>query len=219
MLTLITSSFLLGLTGTVHEKLIGKSMSKFKEWLPEDSCQLPPGTRAVIDIAVHTCSTSCGYSVPIYEYKGERTILRDWATNMQKPIRDQQAGKATMKKYNKQIPTGDLFTGKDQQGRPAETWLEAYWVWNNSWSIDGLPGLNMSSFMADKEDQERLLIKKQAHDSLESPRDNLGPFQSNVTTISTVTHSKPQTAKMVLAFTFGCALTASIFLAPRLAGF
>lgn len=207
----------------MHEKLIEEPESRFKEWLPIDSRQPPPGTRAVIDIAVHTCSTSCGYSVPIYEYKGERNILRDWATNMQKPISDQQAGKATMKKYNKQIPNGDLFTGKDHQGRPAETWLEAYWVWNNSWSIDGLPGLNMSSMMADKVDRERLLEKKQIHDRLEPPKDDVGPFHSNATTtttsISTITQTKPPITYMILAFSAGCALTASVFLAPRLVDF
>jgi predicted pyridoxine 5'-phosphate oxidase superfamily flavin-nucleotide-binding protein len=41
----------------------------------------PPnrGARAVIDVDVHRVSTSCGYSVPLYDYVGERSTLDDWA--------------------------------------------------------------------------------------------------------------------------------------------
>lgn len=38
-----------------------------------------PGARAIIDVRAERISTSCGYSVPLYEYVGERTILTDWA--------------------------------------------------------------------------------------------------------------------------------------------
>jgi hypothetical protein len=38
-----------------------------------------PGIRSVIRIACERVSTSCGYSVPLYEYRGERDTLVDWA--------------------------------------------------------------------------------------------------------------------------------------------
>jgi hypothetical protein len=37
------------------------------------------GMRAVIDIAVDRVAESCGYSVPLFDYVGERTQLEDWA--------------------------------------------------------------------------------------------------------------------------------------------
>lgn len=40
-----------------------------------------PGTRAVIRIAVTRVSDSCGYSVPFYEFLGQRDALDKWATN------------------------------------------------------------------------------------------------------------------------------------------
>ncbi|MEK7393221.1 MAG: pyridoxamine 5'-phosphate oxidase family protein [Fibrobacterota bacterium] len=38
-----------------------------------------PGARQVIEMRVELVQTSCGMSVPLYEYKGDRTLLDDWA--------------------------------------------------------------------------------------------------------------------------------------------
>jgi hypothetical protein len=38
-----------------------------------------PGVRSVILVAVERVADSCGYAVPLYEYKGERSQLLDWA--------------------------------------------------------------------------------------------------------------------------------------------
>lgn len=38
-----------------------------------------PGTRSIIRIAVDRISDSCGYSVPLYDYKGDRDGLIKWA--------------------------------------------------------------------------------------------------------------------------------------------
>jgi hypothetical protein len=37
------------------------------------------GLRAIIRIHCHRISDSCGYAVPLYEFKGERSQLLDWA--------------------------------------------------------------------------------------------------------------------------------------------
>ncbi|MEM1086019.1 MAG: pyridoxamine 5'-phosphate oxidase family protein [Verrucomicrobiota bacterium] len=39
-----------------------------------------PGARAIIVVDVDRISDSCGYSVPYYDYKGDRDILLKWAT-------------------------------------------------------------------------------------------------------------------------------------------
>jgi len=38
-----------------------------------------PGTRQIFDIKIESAQTSCGMSIPFYEYKGEREQLNDWA--------------------------------------------------------------------------------------------------------------------------------------------
>ena len=38
-----------------------------------------PATRQIIIAAIHKVQTSCGYSVPLYSYKGERDHMQNWA--------------------------------------------------------------------------------------------------------------------------------------------
>lgn len=38
-----------------------------------------PGTRQIFDITVESAQTSCGMSIPFFDYKGEREALNDWA--------------------------------------------------------------------------------------------------------------------------------------------
>ncbi len=38
------------------------------------------GTRQIFDVTIESVQTSCGMSIPFYEYKEERNQLLDWAT-------------------------------------------------------------------------------------------------------------------------------------------
>ncbi|WP_298762812.1 pyridoxamine 5'-phosphate oxidase family protein [uncultured Polaribacter sp.] len=49
-----------------------------------------PGTRQIFDITIGSAQTSCGMSIPFFDYKGERNELNDWAANQ---------GKDGIKKY------------------------------------------------------------------------------------------------------------------------
>jgi hypothetical protein len=40
----------------------------------------PPGARQIVLLDVELVQTSCGYSVPLYDYKDERLVLRNWAS-------------------------------------------------------------------------------------------------------------------------------------------
>jgi len=40
----------------------------------------PPGARQIVVLDVESVQTSCGYSVPLYDYKDERPTLRNWAS-------------------------------------------------------------------------------------------------------------------------------------------
>jgi hypothetical protein len=38
-----------------------------------------PGERQIISVEVESVQTSCGFGVPLFEYAGDRTLLREWA--------------------------------------------------------------------------------------------------------------------------------------------
>ncbi len=38
-----------------------------------------PGTRAIVHVAVTRVSTSCGFGVPLYDFRGPRDTLDRWA--------------------------------------------------------------------------------------------------------------------------------------------
>jgi hypothetical protein len=48
----------------------GHLISKFKPL---------PGSRQIFDVSLDLVQTSCGMSIPLYEYVGERELLNDWA--------------------------------------------------------------------------------------------------------------------------------------------
>ena len=49
-----------------------------------------PGTRQIYDVTIESAQTSCGMSIPFYEYKGERNELNNWA---------QEKGETGIKEY------------------------------------------------------------------------------------------------------------------------
>ncbi|MBO9600149.1 MAG: pyridoxamine 5'-phosphate oxidase family protein [Cohnella sp.] len=43
--------------------------------------ELLPGYRQIVVADIDIVKTSCGFSVPLYTYEGDRSLLLDWATN------------------------------------------------------------------------------------------------------------------------------------------
>lgn len=58
-----------------------------------------PGARAVIRIAVARVSDSCGYAVPLMDYREERTVLDKWS---------ERKGVEGMEEYRRQINTASI---------------------------------------------------------------------------------------------------------------
>ena len=56
---------------------------KDNEW-SESIAQFPtiPGARQIFDITIESVQTSCGMSIPFYEYTGERNQLNEWASQI-----------------------------------------------------------------------------------------------------------------------------------------
>ncbi len=58
-----------------------------------------PGTRQVFDIEIESAQTSCGMSIPFFEYIGERNQLNDWA---------EEKGEEGIKEYWKEKNTTSI---------------------------------------------------------------------------------------------------------------
>ncbi|KAI1404755.1 hypothetical protein F4819DRAFT_81696 [Hypoxylon fuscum] len=86
---------------------------EFNDIVERENIEVLPGTRSIIVVDIHQVGTSCGYSVPIYDFKEFRTTL------------------------------DDVFKRKEEKflaGNEKES-MDRYWALKNAWSIDGLPGM------------------------------------------------------------------------------
>lgn len=68
------------LTGRVLEF----GTSEFEEHITKHKVETIPGTRSIIVIDVHQVGSSCGFSVPYYDFKDFRPILNDHFEKKQK---------------------------------------------------------------------------------------------------------------------------------------
>ncbi|KDE04401.1 hypothetical protein MVLG_05191 [Microbotryum lychnidis-dioicae p1A1 Lamole] len=65
-------------------KVFERGSPEFEKYLPPGDPRRYPGTRAIIWIDIHKVGTSCGYSVPFFEYKKERNTLLNFMDNQEK---------------------------------------------------------------------------------------------------------------------------------------
>ncbi|KAF7303630.1 Pyridoxamine phosphate oxidase [Mycena indigotica] len=110
--------------GTVYEF----GTPEFDTYISPESRK--PGTRSIIVVDVFKVGTSCGYSVPFFDFKSHRTRLLTWATNKERL--DQQHDESGK-------PDGGLVDG-----------LRRYWNTKNMRSLDGLPGLAVAPYTEQK---------------------------------------------------------------------
>jgi len=94
-------------------RAIENGTPEFQSFVQEHKVPLIPGSRSIITIDVDQCATSCGFSVPYYDFVGHRPILDDFF-----------AKKAA----------------KFEAGDEKES-MDRYWAWKSQLSIDGLPGM------------------------------------------------------------------------------
>jgi len=95
-------------------RVLEKDTPAFNDFVKEHQVECIPGTRSIIIVDVHQVGTSCGFSVPYYDFKDYRPILNDF---FKKKAEREAAGHAS-----------------DSMPR--------YWALKNAWSMDGLPGTN-----------------------------------------------------------------------------
>ncbi|KAG6889546.1 hypothetical protein C0995_016673 [Termitomyces sp. Mi166 len=119
--------------------------SEYNALLPEGTRH--PGSRAVIILDGFKVSTTCGYSVPLYEFKTHRTQLLEWAARKEAADRDTE-----------------LTVGFSSATSPrAQTGLKRWWEERNTTSLDGLQGV-VSAHMSDEIFRSRPIAKKSPHE-------------------------------------------------------
>ncbi|CAE6425513.1 unnamed protein product [Rhizoctonia solani] len=123
-------------TGRVHE--VGSP--EFNKLIPPEERIL--GSRAVIVVDIHKVASSCGYSVPLYDYVRERTRLHKELAKLeeadQKFANDKELLELPTPLSHLEFLPSKFDPTKDDHTRGG---LKHYWSLSNVRSIDGLPGL------------------------------------------------------------------------------
>ncbi|KIV85196.1 hypothetical protein PV11_00923 [Exophiala sideris] len=85
----------------------------FNDIISSQNVTIIPGTRSIIMVDIHQVGTSCGFSMPLYDFVAFRPTLNDF---FEKRVANEKAGKR-------------------------EDGIERYWAYKNAFSMDGLPGM------------------------------------------------------------------------------
>ncbi|KAI0339765.1 hypothetical protein BDW22DRAFT_1347272 [Trametopsis cervina] len=97
--------------------------------------EMLPGARAIVWLDITRVGTSCGYSVPFMKFEAHRNTLND-----------------TMAKREKnELRVDDPFSLHHTKG------IHSYWAAKNSWSLDGLPGVQSVAHKAKEENVNEVL--------------------------------------------------------------
>ncbi|KLO07053.1 hypothetical protein SCHPADRAFT_860669 [Schizopora paradoxa] len=184
--------------GTIHEY----GTPEYDELIPEGKRK--PGSRAAIVLDIHKVGSSCGYTVPYYEFKGDRSALLEYLDKCEK---SDQAFEAT----GTEVSTNKAPGVSDDRGERAEKGLRAYWLQNNVLSMDGLPGITTAPYA---KPTPRSTWKLEG-------KPEMGKYDNVTSDTSTEVHKRTiigdHETKLVAAFSLGVLVTMlSIKLSTRL---
>lgn len=96
-------------------RVLENGNAEFEEFVKQhDQIEVIPGTRSIVIVDVEQVGSSCGFSVPFFDFVGHRDVLNDlWRK------RDEKHKKTGTEKVE----------------------MDKYWAYKNAWSVDGLPGM------------------------------------------------------------------------------
>ncbi|RMZ85438.1 hypothetical protein DV737_g877, partial [Chaetothyriales sp. CBS 132003] len=89
-----------------------KGTKEFADFAEKHKIEAIPATRSIIVVNIHQVGSSCGFSVPYYDFKAHRSILNNYFEQKQ----------------------AKFEAGNEKESMPR------YWALKNAWSMDGLPG-------------------------------------------------------------------------------
>jgi len=64
---------------------------QFSDFIKTHEVGTLPGTRSIIVVDIHQVGSSCGFSVPYYDFKDYRPILNDFFANKAKKFNEGKA--------------------------------------------------------------------------------------------------------------------------------
>ncbi|KAF2771876.1 hypothetical protein EJ03DRAFT_260919, partial [Teratosphaeria nubilosa] len=111
-----------------HGRILENRSKAFADFTKLHSIKVLPGTRTIIIVDAHQVGSSCGFSVPYYDFKDYRPILDDFFATKER---------------------------RYQEGKEEDR-LDRYWAFKNAYSIDGLPGMPSGLVTGQKEKIEPL---------------------------------------------------------------
>ncbi|KAH8662238.1 hypothetical protein BX600DRAFT_513096 [Xylariales sp. PMI_506] len=86
---------------------------EFADFVEKNSVETIPGCRSIIVVDIHQVGSSCGFSVPYFEFKEFRPTLNDFFRRKEEKFK----------------------AGNEKESMPR------YWALKNARSVDGLPGV------------------------------------------------------------------------------
>ncbi|KWU45294.1 hypothetical protein RHOSPDRAFT_28889 [Rhodotorula sp. JG-1b] len=113
-------------------KVFERDSPEYDRLLPVGDHRRLPGSRAIIWLDVDRVGTSCGYSVPFFDYVKDRDRLKDHFAEKE------DVDRAYLDEHACEDCT--LAPATEKGG------MRAYWELKNSESVDGLPGLGIAGF-------------------------------------------------------------------------
>ena len=114
-----------------HGRVFENGTPAFNDFVKEHQVECIPGTRSIILVDIHQVGTSCGFSVPYYDFKDYRPILNDF---FKKKAQREAAGHSS-----DSMPRCVTFWFTHISQLQAKN-SPRYWALKNAWSMDGLPG-------------------------------------------------------------------------------
>ncbi|KAH7127184.1 hypothetical protein B0J11DRAFT_549921 [Dendryphion nanum] len=105
-----------------HGRAIENGTAEFEIFVRENKVKIIPGARSVVLVDIEQVGSSCGFSVPFYEFKGWRETLNEFFEKKEK---------------------------KFESGMEGES-MDRYWAYKSQLSVDGLPGMKRGVDFADK---------------------------------------------------------------------
>lgn len=72
-----------------HGKVLEYGTKEFNTFVKEHNVETIPGTRAIIIVDIHQVGTSCGFSMPFFDFKAFRPTLNEF---FEKRVANEEAG-------------------------------------------------------------------------------------------------------------------------------
>lgn len=99
--------------------MLENGTNDFGEFIDTHNVKTIPGTRSIIIVDIHQVGSSCGFSVPYYDFKDFRPILNNFFANKQKKFEEGKA-EESIDRYFRALLL-NVALGEQQLIIPADT--------------------------------------------------------------------------------------------------